>query len=93
MPEESDATNYRKMFRDVWRELCRLRSSNEALLETVIEELPLDERVRVLDKYETRRAKLSEEDSQKFKESCPDFVVEAGQNRSSSPPDGRGGSP
>jgi hypothetical protein len=88
MPQESDVTIYRRMFRDIWRELYRLRSSNEALLETIIEELPLDDRARILDKYDNRRAKLSEEDLQKFKEDCPDLAVEVGQDRSPTPPDG-----
>ena len=42
-----------------WRERHRLRSDNEALLETAVEERSLADRIRILDKHDPRWADLS----------------------------------
>lgn len=58
MSKESDVTLYREVCVDLWRELHKLRGDHEALMQVVIEELPLEERARVLEKYDLRRERI-----------------------------------
>lgn len=92
MPEESDASIYRRLFFDVWRAHYKLQSDHESLMRTLFEELPKSERARVLEKYDTCRAKLWEETLLKLEESQPTFAAELDKDRPLMPPDEKGGS-
>jgi len=61
MSRESNVTIYREVCVDLWRELHKLRGDHEALMQVMIEELPLDDRARVLQKYDLRRRRIYED--------------------------------
>lgn len=87
MPKETDAAKYRRMFYDVWRAYNSLRADHEALMQTVIEEMPANERVRVVEKYDRTRAALLEEVLLKIEKTNPGFAAELDIDRPLFPPD------
>ena len=93
MPQESDATIYRRLFVDVWRELHRLRADHQSLQETLMDEIPVSERLRVLAKYDTRRAQLWESAVLKLEDSLPSLAAEFDKHRPLISPDETGGEP
>ena len=93
MPQESDATIYRRMFVDVWRELHRLRADHDTLVRTLIDELPPGERLRVLDKYDKDRAELWEAAVLRLEEKLPKLAADFDEFRPLIPPDEGGGKP
>jgi hypothetical protein len=93
MPQESDATIYRRMFVDVWRELHRLRADHQSLMQALIDELPVSDRMRVLQKYDKERAELWEAGVLKLEETLPNLAAEFDKHRPLISPDDGGGKP
>jgi hypothetical protein len=62
MSKASAVTIYREVCVDLWRELHKLRGDHEALMQVMIEEMPVAERARVLQKYDLRRQRIYEDD-------------------------------
>ena len=90
MPQESDATTYRRMFIDVWRELHKLRADHQSLMQALIDELPASDRMRVLQKYDKERAELWEAAVLKLEETLPNLAAEFDKHRPLLPPDEKG---
>jgi hypothetical protein len=93
MPQESDATHYRRVFVDFLREIHKLRADHDALMQTLMDEIPISERLRVLAKYDARRAELWEAAVLKLEDSLPSLAAELDNFRPLLPPDKKSGKP
>ena len=93
MTQESDATIYRRMFVDVWRELHKLRADHQSLMQALIDELPVSDRMRVLQKYDKERAELWEAGVLKLEEILPNLAAEFDKHRPLISPDDGGDKP
>jgi hypothetical protein len=87
MPSEPDATIYRRLLLDVWRELCSIRAAHQALQETLMSELPISARLRVLAAYDARRADLWEAGMLALEETLPSLAAELDKHRPLLSPD------
>jgi hypothetical protein len=87
MPKESDATNYRRMFVSLIREIHKLRADHDALMQIFVEELPAADRIRVMEKYDARSAALWAEVVEKLEDSLPNLAAELDSDRPLISPD------
>jgi len=75
------------MFVDVWRELHKLRADHQSLMQALIDELPVSDRMRVLQKYDKERAELWEAGVLKLEEKLPNLAAEFDKHRPLISPD------
>ena len=81
MPEESDATVYRRIFVDFLREIHTLRANHDALLCVFLEELSESDRIRALAKYDTLRKVYLEKILLEIGDSAPDLSEDLAKQR------------
>lgn len=87
MPQESDATQYRRIFVDLMREIFKLRADHEALMQVLIEEIDPLRAVQVVGKYDARRKDLWEHSVSQLEDSLPKLAADLDEHRPLIEPD------
>lgn len=86
---EPDAMIYRRLFADLWREHYILRAKHDALMQVLMQELPLMEGDRLTQKIDALAKEYWTQAIEKLEDLSPSLSAELDKHRPLQPPDGK----